>query len=311
MVINGKAEQARISKALAKRIMDYVEEIGYKPNALAKSLATGKSHTIGLMVENIGDSFFGPIALYIEEFLRPHGYHVLYSSTMGDTELARTILDAMVDKQVEGLIVSPAIGQDKQIKQILENKIPLVIFDRRIPQLKTNYVGTDNYTASKKAVEHLYDNGFSQIGMITIDSQQPQMLDRLRGYNEIIKERKGNSILLEIPYTLSRTERVNKIVEFLQKNKQLDALYFSTNYLCVSTLKAIKKTKINKIYGMLAFDDHELFELLTPTISCVRQPLEIIAQQIVKTLMEQIKSPDAAYSDIVIPSDIVIRESSI
>ena len=58
LVINGKAEQGRISQELAKRIMDYVNEIGYKPNALAKSLATGKTHTIGLIVENIGDSFF-------------------------------------------------------------------------------------------------------------------------------------------------------------------------------------------------------------------------------------------------------------
>ena len=310
MVINGKSEQARISKALAKRIMDYVEEIGYKPNSLAKSLATGKSHTIGLIVENIGDSFFGPIALYIEEYLRPYGYHVLYSSTLGDSEIAYTILNAMVDKQVEGLIVSPTMGQEQQIQQVLDSKIPLVIFDRRIPQLKTNYVGTDNYTASKKAVEHLFNNGFSTVGMITIDSKQPQMLDRLRGYNEIVATRSGNSVVLELPYALSRKERTDKIKEFLQYNDQLDALYFSTNYLCVSTLKAIKTLTKSKTYGMLAFDDHELFELLTPTISCIKQPLENIARQVVITLMEQIKHPERPFSDHVIPSDLVTRQSS-
>lgn len=310
MVINGKSEQGRISKALAKRIMDYVEEIGYKPNALAKSLATGKSHTIGLVVENIGDSFFGPIALYIEEYLRPYGYHVLYSSTLGDADIAHTILKAMIDKQVEGLIVSPTVGQEKQIQQVLESKIPLVIFDRRIPKVQTNYVGTDNYTASKKAVEHLFNSGFSTIGMITIDSKQPQMLDRLRGYNEIVSSRDRDCIVLELPYILTRNERGEKIKEFLRQNRQLDALYFSTNYLCVSTLKAIKSLTKNKTYGMLAFDDHELFELLNPTISCIRQPLENIARQVVTTLMAQISDPEMPFSDHVIPSDLIIRQSS-
>src|SRR5690606_15064306 len=174
---NGKAEQGRISKALAKRIMDYVVEIGYKPNALAKSLATGKSRTIGLIVENIGDSFFGPIALYIEENLRPFGYQVFYSSTFGETEIANEILNTMLEKKVEGIILSPTLGQVEHIQKILKKKTPLVIFDRRVENLKTNYVGTDNFTASKKAVQHLFDEGFRNIAMITIDSKQPQMQD--------------------------------------------------------------------------------------------------------------------------------------
>lgn len=118
LVINGKAEQGRISKALAKRILDYVEEIGYKPNALAQSLATGKSRTIGLIVENIGDSFFGPIALYIEENLRSFGYQVFYSSTFGETEIANEILNTMLEKKVEGIILSPTIEQ----RELIQNR---------------------------------------------------------------------------------------------------------------------------------------------------------------------------------------------
>ncbi|MBE8719697.1 LacI family DNA-binding transcriptional regulator [Sphingobacterium pedocola] len=310
LVINGKAEQARISQSLAKRILDYVEEIGYKPNALAKSLATGRSNTIGLIVENIGDSFFGPIALYIEEYLRPYGYHVLYSSTLGDLDLARTILTAMVDKKLEGLILAPAMGQEDQVLQLLGSKTPLVIFDRRIPQIPTNYVGTDNYTASKKAVEHLLDRGFSEIGMITIDSEQPQMRDRLRGYHEIVELQQKEKSILTLPYRMVLAERMESIKQFLVDNPQLDALYFSTNYLCVSTLKVVQSLQKDKAYGMLSFDDHELFELLNPTVSCMRQPLEAIAKEVVTTLMTQINNPDAAFRETIIPSDLVIRHSS-
>lgn len=310
LVINGKSEQGRISDALTKRILDYVEEIGYKPNALAKSLATGKSHTIGLIVENIGDSFFGPIALYLEEYLRPYGYHVFYSSTMGSATIAHEILVSMMDKQVEGIILAPTVGQDQQVLDIIKNKLPLVIFDRRIPQIETNYVGTDNYTASKRGVEHLFESGFSTVGMITIDSQQPQMLDRLRGYSDIVLNHQSEQHVLVLSYNESRAERFEKIKQFLLNNKQLDALYFSTNYLCVSTLKVIKEITDSQTYGLLSFDDHELFEILNPTISCIKQPLEAIAQQIVSTLIDQIKNPNNNFSDHIISSDLIIRQSS-
>ena len=239
-VINGKAEQARISKALAKRILDYVEEIGYKPNALAQSLATGKSRTIGLIVENIGDSFFGPIALHIEECLRSYGYHVLYSSTLGDSDLAGNIVQTMIDKQVEGLILAPTEKLEEQVANVIAANIPLVIFDRKISGLTTNYIGTNNLEASKEAIEHLYEGGFQRIGMITIDSSQPQMQDRLQAYKDALNHRDHKPSVLSVPYSTDKMDIVNRIQHFLDKNAELDALYFSTNYLCVAGLKAIQ-----------------------------------------------------------------------
>jgi len=101
---------------------------------------------------------------------------------MGNDILANTILDTMLDKRVDGIIMAPTIGQKKKIQKLIDAKLPLVVFDRRILSLKTNYVGTDNYTASKKAVQYLFDNNCKSVGMITIDSQQVQMLVRFRGY---------------------------------------------------------------------------------------------------------------------------------
>lgn len=309
-VINGKSEEARISKALSERILDYVEKIDYKPNALAQSLATGKSHTIGLIVENIGDSFFGPIALYIEKYLRKYNYHVLYSSTLGSSTLSNTILKMMVDKQVDGIILAPTIDQKKNIESLIINaNIPLVVFDRRVEDLQTNYVGTDNYTASKEAVKHLFKKGFKSIGMITIESQQIQMLDRLKAYHEVINENNSIANTLQIPYDLDENQRLQHIAEFLKVNN-FDALYFSTNYLCVSTLKYIKTVDNQVHYGMICFDDHEIFELNSPTISCIRQPIEEIAKQVVATLLQQIKSEGMLFSEVIIPSKLIVREST-
>lgn len=310
LVINGKAEQGRISQALSKKIMDYVTEIGYKPNSLAQSLATGKSKTIGLIVENIGDSFFGPIALHIEENLRKHGYQVFYSSTFGNVENANEILNMMLEKKVEGIILSPTIGQESNIQKLLKKKIPLVIFDRRVSGIEANYIGTDNYTASKKAVQHIFDSGFSNIGFITIDSSQPQMLDRLKGYNEIIKKNNAETSVLHLDYQSPFNDNVEKTKLFLKQNPKLDALYFSTNYLCVMTLKVLQSDKFNNILGMVAFDDHDVFELVTPTITCVRQPLLEIANEIVSNIISQLNDNNQPIQDRIIPSKLIIRSST-
>lgn len=310
LVINGKAEAGRISKASAQRIRDYIQEIGYKPNALAKSLATGKSRTIGLIVENIGDSFFGPIALHIEEYLRKHAYQVLYSSTMGDNQLAAEIVQTMLDKQVEGIILAPTDALDSEVERMLKSKIPLVLFDRKIPGLPTNYVGTNNYEASRQAVEHLLEQGYGHIGMVTTASQQPQMQDRLRAYQDVLAEN-GNKEQLLYTSFMDKEDPVMVISKWLTKNPKINALFFSTNYVCVAGLKAMRKLEREQQLGVIAFDDLELLELMRPQISCIRQPLEKIAKAVVQMLIEQLSDKDKAPSEKIIRSKLQIRESSL
>ncbi|WP_037503037.1 substrate-binding domain-containing protein [Sphingobacterium deserti] len=311
LVINGKAEEGRISKASAQRIRDYIEEIGYKPNALAKSLATGKSRTIGLIVENIGDSFFGPIALHIEEYLRKHEYQVLYSSTMGDNTLAAEIVQTMLEKQVEGIILAPTDAMRTEVEHMLKSKVPLVLFDRKIPNVQTNYVGTDNYEASRQAVEHLLQQGYERIGMVTIDSQQPQMQDRLRAYREVLSEDGREEQLLYVSFLARSGDPVDAITKWLKKNPQIDGVFFSTNYVCIAGLKAMRKLDREQTLGVITFDDLEVLELMRPQISCVRQPLEKIAKAVVQMLIEQLNDRDKPFNEKIIKSKLQIRESSL
>lgn len=310
LVINGKAEQGRISQALAERILTYVQEIGYKPNVFAKSLATGRSHTIGLIVENISDSFYGPIALHIEKYLRKIGYHVFYSSTLGSIELGNTIVETMLDKKVEGLIVCPTNQMETSLEAIQKQQIPLVIFDRKAGDMATNYVGTDNYGGSLLAVDHLLENGFQQIGLVTNDSTQSQMIDRLNAYTDKLSQEGFHATILRLDFQADALEKAEQIKVFLRENPQLDALYFTTNYLCIAGLKAIQALNREGKYAIISFDDHELFELLQPAISCVEQPVAQIAQEAINLLFKQKKSPDLPLQQVIIPSKLIKRKST-
>ncbi|MGE8242474.1 Catabolite control protein A [compost metagenome] len=308
LVINHKAEQARISKDLERRVLDYVAKVGYKPNSLAKSLATGRSNTIGLIVENIGDSFFGPFALYVEELLRKKNYHVLYSSTLGDPQNAQDIIDFMLEKKVEGILLAPTVNLDEHQRKILENKVPLVVFDRNSPEVATHYVHIDNGDSSRKACSYLQSIGCENFGLITIDSDQPQMLARKEAYLKFCEETGMKARILQLPYRRLRQKGIAAVRSWVSKNMDLDGLFFTTNYLCILGLKSLRTEGGEHFnFPLFSFDDHELFDILNPKISCIQQPLEPLAKTCVKVLLKEIDRGITSPKEYVISTNLIKR----
>lgn len=308
LVINHKAERARISKELENRVLAYVEKVGYKPNALAKSLATGRSNTIGLIVENIGDSFFCPFALYVEELFRRKNYHVLYSSTLGDSQNARDIIDSMLEKKVEGIILAPTVDLEEYMRKILEHRVPLVVFDRNSPMVETHYVHIDNEVSGKNACDHLKAIGCRNFGLVTIDSDQPQMLARKRAYLEFCNTSGMEPRILQLPYQHLRQKGSRMLKNWAAKQVGLDGLFFTTNYLCILGLKVLRSTPENSYnFPMFSFDDHELFDILNPKISCIQQPLEALAKTCVKVLLKEIDQGISTPKEYIISTKLIKR----
>ncbi len=308
LVINHKAERARISKELESRVLAYVEKVGYKPNALAKSLATGRSNTIGLIVENIGDSFFGPFALYVEELFRKKNYHVLYSSTLGDPQNARDIIDSMLEKKVEGIILAPTVDLESYQKKIIEYRVPLVVFDRNSPNVETHYVHIDNEVSGRKACVHLNAIGCRNFGLVTIDSDQPQMLARRQAYLDFCNEYNMKPRVLALPYQHLKQKGSHMLKSWRLLHSELDGLFFTTNYLCVLGLKSLRSERERGFdYPMLSFDDHELFDILNPKVSCIQQPLESLAKTCAKVLLKEIEQGISTPKEYIVRSKLIVR----
>lgn len=313
-IINGKAEAHRISKKQEQRVLEYIKEIGYKPNYMAKSLATGKTNSIGLIVENIGDSFFGPIALMIEERAKKSGYRIIYSSTRNNTNDALSVLQLFKDTHVDGFIIAPPVKMEEGVKKVINDKVPVVIFDRMLEGVKTDYVGTNNREVVEEACAHLLEQKFKRIAFISLASPQSQMQERLDGYLHTMRKKKQPPIVLQMRYDVDREGYRNEIIHFLQNNPDVDAVFFATNYLCISGLEAIREIgkKIPDEIGIIAFDEHDLFRLFSPSITAIVQPLEQLSTTIVKILLNRIdKGTIEPYQYITVPSTLVIRESSV
>lgn len=314
-VLNGKAEEKKISKVVTDKILKYVKKINYRPNQIAQSLRTGKTNIIVFMVEDISNHFFAKLARIIEDIAYDKGYKVLFCSNDNNDEKSLELIDLFKDRGVDGFIIIPSGGIELKIKELISEDIPVVLFDRYFFNLDSNQVVVDNKEASYNAMQHVIKNGYKNIGFVSTDVDQTQMLDRLQGYKNAVSEASLEQAILRIPLKhIPIDDGKKQLKNFLINNPQLDAIYFATNYLAINGLMVMKEDFPNYITekGIIAFDDIDLFKLYSPTITAVQQPLEKIATKLMDTMLNLLDSDKKSRTTVkaILNTDLIIREST-
>lgn len=314
-VLNGKGKEKRISETVIKKINKIAAKLKYKPNQLARGLRTGKTKTIGLIVEDIANPFFSLLAKVVEDEADKSGYKVLYSSTEDNLAKAQGLLEVLKYRQVDGYIITPTKGLEKDIESLQETGKPLILIDRYFPNVAASYVVLNNYQGAYDAAAHLVKQGYKNIGIITTTSSQVQMRDRFNGFEAALKALQTplqKQYIKRLPFDQQRPAFIAEMKKFLQSVPELDAVFFATNYLGIYGIESIRSLglTIGKDIGMISFDDHDIFRLNTPSISCVAQPIEEMGSQIVKVLMDEILVTTDVQHQIVLAPTLMIREST-
>lgn len=313
-VLNGKGKEKRISEQVSKRILKIAGKLKYKPNQLARGLRTGKTKTIGLIVEDIANNFFANVAKVVEDEADKYGYKVLFGSTEDNEEKARGLLEVLRYRQVDGYIITPTLNLDKDIASLQK---PVVLMDRYFPNVKdSSYVVVDNFQGAMIAVDHLVTQGYKHIGIITTTSHQIQMQQRLEGFSAALKKHglpSGKNVIKRLPFDLDRPGYTQEITKYLQNNRELDAVFFATNYLGICGIESIRSLglQIGSELGMVSFDDHDIFRLLSPAVTCVAQPIEEIGRTLIRILMEELDETTEEPKQVVLPLELRERESSV
>ncbi len=215
---------------------------------------------------------------------------------------------------MDGYIIALPEGTEDEVQALTSSGKPVILFDRYFPGLKTDYVIINNRESTFNAAVHLADNGYKNIGFVTIDTVEQQMLDRLKGYEDGVKAKGLRANVIKIPYSNASNSR-DLIAAYLQEQQQLDAVIFAANYLSMDGLRAIQRLelKIPENLAVVSFDDFELLEFSATTISAIAQPLERIAEEIMSILLKRLENPNAegGFHQVVLPTDFNIRKSSL
>ena len=291
-VLNGKAKQMRISETLATKIIEVAKKEGYHPNPVAVSLRTGKSQILGLVVETISGNFFASLSRIIEEEAARFGYKIVYTSTENNRQKGKELIGMLSQRQVDGYIITPTPGMEQDIKELIADNKPVVLMDSYFPGIDVPHVLVNNYEGVMKGMAHLIEKGYRRVGFVTVDLNLVQMEERLKAYQDAMHkhELSTDNLVLTLKYEDEKEIGIQQVTSFIKNTPDLEAVFFATNYLGLLGLESIHRLglKLPDDLAMIVFDDHDVFRLYPPGITCIRQPAEEIAKTALELLMDQL-----------------------
>jgi LacI family transcriptional regulator len=312
-VLNNQKE-GRISKEITKKIKDAAIKLNYRTNEIARSLKTKKTFTIGLIVADISNPFSSNLARIIEDEAYKHQYTVIFGSSDENIHKFEKLMDTFLNRQVDGLIISPPAHSDAHILHLKKLGIPFVILDRYFPEIETNCVVLDNFSAAHQAVTHLVETGRKVIGMITYGSELFHLKERERGYLTGLKNgavKFNKSWLKTVSITNNGQEIESSVQALLSLNSPVDAMLFGSNQIASAALRFINSSsiKVPQDLAVVSFDETDIFDFFYAPLTYIRQPLQEMGQIATSMLLSAIASK-AKPQLVFLPGELVVRKST-
>lgn len=295
-VLNGKEKEGRISPVVAKKIKEVARRENYRFNELARSLRTGYTRTIALVVADISDRFFASLAFHVQQQALHKGYLVVIASVGEDKAQFLPTVEMLIDRRVDGMIVVPIQHTEQEIARLIETGFPIVLADRYFPDLKTNRVIIDNFGASFQIVSLLLEKGCRRIAMLLYDDQLMHMQERQKGYEKALGKYPdaAQPLICKIGYTNTQKETEETIRKLFSDNATpaIDGLFFATGGLAMFGIQTLTQMGIpldGKIQ-IACFDRADFVPNLR--IPYVHQPIREMSEAAVNMLLTRIEGND-------------------
>jgi LacI family transcriptional regulator len=308
-VVNGNRY---VSVEKRKRINAAIKKLGYRPNQAARVLKGHRARMIGLIVPDLSDPFFGMCAAAAEEFAFGRGYMTLIVASQRNAEVEKDEVDMMLGQHIAGLVIVPSLPNDR-LQLLTSNGIPIVALDRPLEGLIADEVVVDNLGGAQTAVEHLVWHGHRKIACIGYDSDYYSISRRILGYTTVLTRAGLKPVIYG---DASTPEAVGKIIQSWRQAKDRPSALFSLNN--VTTLRVLQALKESAItipdeMAVIGFDDFSLAPLLSPPLTAIRQPAQILGTQAAKLLFDHIENVEGDQErtkvKMVLPVELIIRSS--
>ncbi len=308
-------QTAHVSSELTERVMRAIRELNYHPNAMARSLRTRQSRTVGMVVPSITNPFFPAVVRGVEDVLSQEGYTLLLGNSDYDIQKEEAYYHTFSAKRVDGLVLEITPTQPPQyFWRHKWDETPVVCIDRVYPAVGGDAVLVDNLAGSYEAVCHLLEAGHRRIGVITGPQQMLMAGRRLRGYKRALR-----AFGVAIDPELVREGHFDVQSGYEQAKALLGlggrptALFVSNGLMTLGALRAILEFGLRcpEDIALVSFDDLDGFELMRPSITAVAQPVyqmgSTAARMLVNRISGKLTGPPRRR---LLKTKLIIRESS-
>jgi len=299
-----------------KAVMALAEELSYQPNKLALSLKQKQTHNIGVIVPNL-DYVLATMVKGIDEVALEAGYTVMVCQS--NESFGREIVNTrrLLDSLVDGFIIS--VSSETKVfdhfKKIQENKMPMVMFDRLMPDVKAPGVRIDNMDGGYQATEHLIEQGYKRIAILAGPKNLGISNSRMEGYLNALKKYKIKADPdLVIHCDFNQHYAYLATQELLSMKKRPDAIFTISDRMAIGAMLAIKEKglRMPQDIGLVGFNNEPVVSLVTPGISSVDQPAFELGKMTAKLFIETVhNNSDMSMVEEVLKPKLIVRESSL
>lgn len=306
-----------ISQETKDRIKAYADHYNYRPNNLALQLRNQKTKVIGIVLPQIVHHFFSTVIKGIEHEASQRGYSIMVCFSNDIAQKESETIDVLTNGSVDGLLVSLAKetlekGSFKHFNRLIDNQVPLVLFDRTHNSLSCDKVIVDDVGAGYKATKYLLDTGCKRIGMLTTPEHVIVGLERRMGYEKALKERQIGADE-DIVVKIDEEGDIKKQIETLF-DKGIDAVFAVNEIYAALAIRVAKERglRIPEDVSIIGFTDGLISEYASPSITTVVQHGFTMGNQAAEMLIDRIENQteSKAPQTKVISSNLKIRESS-
>jgi LacI family transcriptional regulator len=316
-VVNGTGHTSAQTRA---RVEAAIDELGYVPNALARQLRSKRTKTIALLVSDISNPYFTTIARGVEDFFVAHGYSVMYCNTDEDEAEEEQYLLALIERQVDGVLLVPARSAGDSFRLLQSHRTPFVVIDRRVTSRNVDSVRCDSEAGAHDLVRHLLELGHRNVAVLTGSPSISTSLDRVAGARRAFAE--AGMVLPEaaIHYGSFNYGKSNQAdghrmaADMIASSGPLPtAVFCANNFIAFGAIRALREAGIRVPHDMsvVAFDDLPEEWLSEPFLTVARQPAYDIGQQAAALLMDHITGAQApSGASVILPFELVVRRSS-
>ena len=309
--------QYDVSDKTRTLVLERAKALNYKPNLSARALATGRTRLVGLVVPDVLHTYFAQIAKSLSRTLDKNGYCLTISTSDENPNVERGILEHLLAWRPDALIIASAAEQSEQIARIQETGTPLVLIDRRFPDLASNYVGADDEFIGGIATEHLISQGCGRIAHLRGPGTSPG-IGRLNGYLKAlakhgIKSRTGYVSPMKIVDVPSRDSGVIYMKDLLALNPIPDGIFCYNDPMAVGAIDAILSAGLRIPDDIAVIGAGNLYygPDLRVQLSSIDQQTELIGDLTARLTLSLIESrKQMKAKSFIIQPRLIIREST-
>ncbi|MHB1684510.1 MAG: LacI family DNA-binding transcriptional regulator [Bacilli bacterium] len=310
-----------VSDSTRQRVLVAMEELHYVPNSIARSLISGRTNTIGLIIADMTNPFFTTMARGAEDAAHQHFHRLILCNHDDDIDKEREYIEALISARVDGMIITPASDDSTENLQIVKrHKIPFVFVDRIVSSINADYVVGDNLMAAYELTAHLLRQGHRNIGLISGPVNIHTAKERMKGYEKALREFNieiRRELIHSLPYSLHEDKTLLgvelSIQSMFRQSPKPTAIFAFNNALAIQAIHALRKAGLKSPddVAIACFEDVDPHGLLQLEISTACQPAYAFGEQGVHMLFERIKNPDKPYETVTLQPRLYLRGASI